>query len=154
MNFSRKNTSTSRSCDYAPLYISSGPSWTDQKSTTSSFRPPDNYLPARCPERTAAFNCESIPANLLFTCSFDLFLHAQPASVTTPLCTVPSLLTSSRPPITLTSPQGFGIHAIYLKYPFSSIECAQSSRVMSSYLQARPLLHIQGKVGERIVRMH
>jgi hypothetical protein len=26
--------------------------------------------------------------------------------------------------------------------------------VMSSYLQARPLLHIQGKVGERIVRMH
>ena len=113
---------------------------------------PSSYRPAFSPDKTAAFNCDSNPAKLLLTGSSCPCLQVQATSVITPVVTRRLLPTSSSPPITVTSPHGFGIQAICLKPPFSLTDWAHSSGVISSYLQTRKMHHFHGQVGEMIAR--
>lgn len=92
-----------------------------EKSSQSSKH--QAYLPALCPDKTAASIWLHIPANLLcmalsiYPPSADLILcHLTLVTcVITPVCTGPNRLRFSSPPIIFTSPQGFGIHTRCLR---------------------------------------
>jgi hypothetical protein len=108
------------------------------------FSPSLNHRLDLSPDKMAAVNWDSKPANLLSTGSSALCRQAQATSLFMSVTTCPSLTISSKLPATLTSPQGFGIHAICLYPEFSLVECAQSCSVTSSYLQLRMTIQLQG----------
>jgi len=123
------------------------------QTSSLCFSPSLNHRLDLSPDKMAALNWDSKPANLLSTGSSALCRQAEATPVVILATTCPSLTTSSKLSATLTSPQGLGIHAICLYPEFSLVECAQSCGVTSSYLQLRMMIQLQGYVGDMIVRM-